>query len=70
YVKNVTTKRHHANRVQMEKMMFHKNSFLCLIFGKFPNIIINVLLKFTIISAPILVLFVILFKVNIFFFKI
>ncbi|KMZ88675.1 hypothetical protein PVBG_06082 [Plasmodium vivax Brazil I] len=46
------------------------NSFLYQIFGNDAENIINILLKVTTISAPILVLFVILFKVIIFFWKI
>ncbi|KNA02222.1 hypothetical protein PVNG_04453 [Plasmodium vivax North Korean] len=46
------------------------NSILYLIFGNDTEDIIKVLLNVTIISAPILALFVILFKVIIFFFKI
>ncbi|KMZ77205.1 hypothetical protein PVIIG_06282 [Plasmodium vivax India VII] len=45
------------------------NSILYLIFGNNTEEVIQVLLKLTIISAPILALFVILFKVNIFFLK-
>ncbi|KMZ95068.1 hypothetical protein PVMG_05595 [Plasmodium vivax Mauritania I] len=46
------------------------NPFLFLIFGDDPEHIINVLLNFSLISAPILALFVILFKVIIYFWKI
>ncbi|KMZ77735.1 hypothetical protein PVIIG_00424 [Plasmodium vivax India VII] len=46
------------------------NSFIYLIFGNDPEDVIQVLLKVTTISVPILAFFVILFKVNIFFLKI